>query len=545
MHKKPKPRVSQPALLILPILLAAAITLDGCRQLPIPEPSTPEPSEATGDYSEPVASPPIATPVGTGRFTLRYDSKTTLNPITALNRDNILLSSLMYESLFILDGALEPEQVLCSEWATEDNIVYYLEILPGVPMTNGTFLTADDVAYTLKQAMQRGRYVNRLSGVSSVSAENELSVKITLRAPNSRFTRLLDIPIIKNGSIDNRVPPGTGPYFLVESDETATLEPFTGHRDYALLPFDVVHLIECMDDELTQLFDDGEISLLLDDPSDAFDITLNRLPEKRYFETTTIQFIGFNAREGVMRSPDVRRAIGCSIDRDYIVSEIFSGQAVAAPLPISPCFSLYDKDWEKRDLDPLSEMTLLLRRAYMDDYNEDSYLEISDGYQTYSSFSLDFIVNSENTTRVRAANEISDTLRQYGFRINLRELPWDAFLNALKSGDFDMYYGEITLGADFDLSPLLIPGALNYGGTSTTAYKQFTDPFLSAATDYDTREAAVELIKEITEQAPFVPILYKRYVVYSPMGAISGAHPGQSNVFRNLSEWTINFRMLS
>jgi len=509
-----------------------------------PEVTQTETEETPDPGSETQSPTPTAPQPVPGRFTLRYDPKSTLNPITALNRDNILISALLYESLFVLDGNLNVEPLLCESWETEDNVSFTFNIKPGIAMSDGSRLTADDVVYTLRQASLKGRFINRFGSVTGVSSDGELAVTVTLQSPNSRFIYLLDVPVIKSGSIDNRLPPGTGPYTFTDPD-VMRLDRFTGYRDFRSLPLTTVYLLECGDDELTQLFDDGELSLLWDDPSDAFDIRLNRLDEKRYYNTTTIQFIGFNAREGVMRNPDVRRAVGCSIDRNYIVNEIMSGQAIPAPLPLPATFRHYDPKWEHRDLDPLTEMSLLLDRARMEDFDNDSYLEIADGLGGYADFSVDFIVNSENMHRARAANAIADNLRQFGFRISVRELPWESFINALQLGDFDMYYGEITLGADFDLSPLVLPGNLNFGGTASTTNKPFIDDFLASETDEEVQDAVSRLLDEIQRNAPFVPVLYKKYVIHTSMGAISGAEPGQSNVFRNFTDWKINLSMLS
>ncbi|MCL2152217.1 MAG: ABC transporter substrate-binding protein [Oscillospiraceae bacterium] len=549
-----------------------------------------------------------------GKFTLRYDPHNALNPITTLNRDNILLSSLLYESLFVLDGDLQAKPLLCENWSTEDNITFTFEIKPDVAMTDGSSLTANDVVYTLKQAMQKGRYVNRFKTINTIESDGELEVTVILFAPNSRFINLLDVPIIKSGSIDNKIPPGTGPYVFVEaeirpvvneeevendndandvitnnadsgdeikeaaqtgaeaevdsdsdsdsildiSDESAEgddddpdiyrtrLERFVPYRDYDRLPIATVYLKECEDSELTELFDDGDLSLLWDDPSDAFELRINRLPEKRFYNTSTLQFVGFNARRGVMKDPDVRRAISCSIDRQYIVDDILAGHlAIPSPLALPSIFWLYDKTWENRNLDPLVEMSLLLDRAYLGDFNDDSFLEISDGFDSYSEFSVDFIVNSENIHRVQIANKIADTLKRYGFNISVRELPWESFLNALDKGNFDMYYGEVVLGADFDLSLLLLPGALNYGKTASTDYLPFIEDFLAARTDYEVKYAAKRLCDEIVTLAPFAPVLYKRYAIYFPMGAISGADPSPSGVFRDFTSWTIDVEQLT
>ena len=535
---------SIPQVLIL-LILIPALLLQGCffptpRAPAAPEPDAPEVAEDIPQDDSPPAESPQP-----GQFTLRYDPSSTLNPISALNRDNILISSLLYESLFELDGDFSAHPVLCESWSSEDNITFSFRIKPGIAMSDGSVLTADDVAYSLRQAMFRGRYIHRFSTVKSVTVAGDLVVEVELFAPNSRFTRLLDVPIIKNGAIDSLLPPGTGPYRLAEG-ETMKLERFLPHRDFSRLPLVSINLISCGDNELTELFDDGKLSLLWDDPSDAFDIRLNRLRETRYYDTTALQFIGFNVNHIVLRDAYIRRAISVSIERQHIIDSIMPqpNMAVAAPLALSPAFHLYDAEWERQPYPPLEEMALLLVAAGLEDADSDTFLELSDQLGGYYKFTIDFIVNSENTHKVRAAHSIANTLRRNGLDVTVRELTWDRFMNALQTGAFDMYYGETMIGADFNLAPLLLPGALNYGKTASADYGPFIADFLAAQSDYSIQWAAKRLVDEVRSNAPFAPILYKRYAVYTPIGAISGAEPSQSSVFRNFINWKINPNML-
>ena len=477
---------------------------------------------------------------------MRYDPGSPLNPVTSLNRDNILVASLMYESLFILDDNLNVEPFLCESWETEDNITFTFRIKPNIAMSDGSWMTADDVAYSIRQSSLRGRSVNRLQHVVNVDSDGGLTVTVVLNSPNSRLIYLLDIPIIKYGSIDEAVPPGTGPFTFIDTGVTR-LERYYRHRDYINMPVSSIYLVECADDEITQLFDDGGISLLWDDPSDAFEIRLNRLYDPRYYDTTTLQFIGFNGRSGVLSDFDVRRAIGCAVEREFIVNEIMPvGSAIPAYVPLSRSLPYYNSDWETDEYFTQFElMALLFDRAGLRDFDEDSYLELGGDYGAYSRVSLTFIVNSENLLKVQIAERITNTLRQAGLDITLRELPWDSYIGALQSGNFDVYYGEVALGADFDLSPLVLPGRLNYGDIASTGrYKQLIDDFM-VATDSEIQSAANTLVAEITAHAPFVPVLFKRYMVYSPMGAVVGAAPSQSNVFRNITDWTVNFTLLA
>lgn len=162
-------------------------------------------------------------------------------------------------------------------------------------------------------------------------------------------------------------------------------------------------------------------------------------------------------------------------------------------------------------------------------------------------FTLIFIVNIENPHKVAAAEYITACLEQVGFEIDLRVLSWDEFTKALNDGNFDIYYGEVQLGADFDLSPLLLPGdnSLNYGKTANTSYLRLINEFLAAETREEVSIAGKQLCDEIRMNAPFIPILYKRYAIYYPIGVVTGAAPTQSGVFYNFKNWSIDLEMLT
>jgi len=553
MYERNRPLKKLRQRLLIVLILLPAIILQGCLfdLLPYSPPVMPAPIEL--EVPPEVEAPPPDEPPRRGVFTLRYVQEPyTMNPIIALNRDNILLTSLLYESLFILNESLEAVPLLCSRWETEDNVTFVFEIHPNIQMHDGSTLTAEDVVYSIRQARNRGRHLNKLRGIESVNVtpEEDLSITIVLDSPNARFTRLLDIPIIKNNSIEERIPPGTGPY-MFPAPNAMRLNRFTNYRHFDELPLSSINLLECYDSDLTELFDGGTLSLLWDDPTGAFDIRLNRRHEPRFYNTTSLQYLGFNANSPILRDPDVRRAIGCAIDHQYIVDNIMNvprpGQAVASPVAISPMFDMYDPVWEHRFMDPLDEMGALLERARIADYDQDSFLELMDGYGTIHKFTLDFIVNIENSHKLAAANWIAETLERFGFDINVRALQWGNFMTALENGDFDMFYGETLLGADFDLTPLLLPGEenLNFGRTANTTYRPLIQSFLAAETQEEMSYAGGQLTLAITQNAPFIPILYKRHAIYTPMGVITRASPSQSGVFNNFHEWTIDQYELS
>jgi len=541
----------RPIFTILILLFTVTFT-SGC-WLPIMPQFNPPPLPELPVFEprDPIEQEPAlaaAAPGQPGQFTLRYEPEATMNPILTLNRDNISLTSLLYENLFILDENLIEVPLLVREWYSEDNETFTLHIHSDILMHDGDLLTAADVTYSINRARQRGRHVNKLRTITNVSSDGEHTVIITIEAPNARFVRLLDIPVIRNGTIDERIPPGSGP-FMFPHPEAMRLVLFRQHRHYAQMPLSTIHLRQCSDGELSGLFDEGFLSLLWDDPTGAFDIRINRMHEPRFFETTSLQFLGFNANSPILRIDDVRRAISSSIDRQYIVENIKNmpraGQTVASPLAISPMFDMYDPEWEPRH-DPIHEMSVLINRAGLLDFNYDGFFEVPDGFGGFNPFTLDFIVNVENSHKVAAAEKIASDLRLFGIDVNVRTLPWANFIEALDEGNFDIYYGEVQIGADFDLSPLLLSGdnSVNFGGTARNEFASMIRDFLAASTEEEMSIAGRALVDGIRFDAPFAPILYKRHAIYTPTGVVVGATPSQSGVFHNFHEWSIDLLQL-
>jgi ABC-type transport system substrate-binding protein len=254
-----------------------------------------------------------------------------------------------------------------------------------------------------------------------------------------------------------------------------------------------------------------------------------------------MQFLGFNTRGEALRDGQLRRALGLAADRRAIAESVMLGHATPAPLALPPSYRLYDAAWERSVGDPLVEMSAIFSRAGMTDADSDAYLEYLSPSGEYVPFSIDFIVNAENDYKVAAAERIAETLRRVGVQITLRALPWAAYAEALESGDFDLYYGETRLPADFDLSALLLPGgALDYGGVEPGEYAPYLTAFLSASDDAAEAAAAVALCRKIQTDAPFIPILYKRYAAHTGRGVVNGLSPSQSGVFYGVADWTIN-----
>lgn len=145
------------------------------------------------------------------------------------------------------------------------------------------------------------------------------------------------------------------------------------------------------------------------------------------YSTTNLIYLGFNTQRGPFRSAQLRRALSRGIDRRSIAEISFAHHAVPTALPIHPDSPLYHQ--------------LLSDSA---DYSPDDLVKGLEGQQLGSD-GLVFLVNSENSSKVAAAQRIVDQLSGAGVSISLERLSWTEYLAALERGDFDLYLAEVRL----------------------------------------------------------------------------------------------------
>jgi ABC-type transport system substrate-binding protein len=299
-------------------------------------------------------------------------------------------------------------------------------------------------------------------------------------------------------------------------------------------------LRDCTNADLSVAFSSQTVDLFRDDPADSSEINILSDHEIRYYDTTILQFVGFNTKNTLLANSELRRAFGLIIDRKDIISSVYTSHATAAPLVLSPLYRFYNPSWENSTADPLSKLSQIFASLEMDDIDSDGYLEIPNGSGGWTPITLKFIVNGDNAYKVKAAQLITDSLKTVGINVNLTKLSWDEYKLALESGSFDLYYGDVCLPANYDLSELLSPGgSLDYGHVGHSDYQQRIENFLAASGEEEEKDAAKKMCAYIGEFAPIIPVLYRQLNVHTNKNIVSGMNPTQSSIFYDLTGWEI------
>ena len=499
---------------ILALSLAGALALGGCAApAPLPPAS--------------MATPVPTAPVEERKtdFALPCYPAVGFHPITGTNRLNLTLSPLLYRGLFRLNGRFEPEGELCREYAvSEDGLVWTFRLASAF-FSDGSPLTAKEAAASLNTARKSQRYRERLADISKV-LEEEGAIVVTLSRANGALPALLDVPIVKETDDPNR-PLGTGTYYLRDEGDKLFLQARAG----AVTPLETIDLRPvAASDDLIYAFDAGEIALVDTDLTSTNALGYSGRFETTDYATTALVYVGCNTRSGVCKDPLVRQAVARVADREGMTKRLLAGHAVAAALPIHPAAAEYDGEAAAELRYNKEEAAGLLTEAGWSLGEEG----LARGRQ---QLTVKFLVNQDNTIKMKMAEELSSELEELGCAITLERLPWDDYTAALKKGDFDLYLGEVVLTADFD-PKVLLNGALNYGGFADKETDRLLELYRAAAGE-ERKQAAAELWERFVQVVPMIPLCFKNGSLLTQWGRVSGAAPTQRDVFAGLENWRL------
>lgn len=489
-------------------------------------------------------------------FSLNYDSNYSFNPITGTSTDNRLIMPLLYDSMIELDKSFQPQPGVLDRWSTEDGMHWMFHVAPGRTFQDGSALTSGDVYYSILQAWTRGIYTGRFSNLEGLATPDDENVSVTLRSANYQFPVLLSgIAVVKDGTAAANVPVGSGMYRLlwpgsdvdeeldtVEGTEgDPRLEAFAGHPDYDSLPLQTIYLKEYQKGaDIIAAYEDSLVDLVTNDP-----IGLDNLGygssnnEVRYYNTTNMHYLGFNNLRIFVNNSLYRQALTYAVDRSGIVTDVMNGNAAAAVIPLSPLSAWYNIRFDQYAAFSLNNCEKALELAGVKDMDGDDKLEYMMGEQPVE-VELVFIVNNESAVKVAAARRIAEDLESVGIGVEIRELPWSDYQEALRAGNFDLYYGEVKLTPDFDLSSLLHDGgSLNYGKVSDTNYYTYMDAVYAAAED-ERQMKMDQFYQYLLQTAPIIPICFEKQQVLTHRNVVAGMTPVQGNVFHNFTAWDVS-----
>ncbi len=495
---------------MLILLLTACLLLAGCGG------NSGKPHVPTGDglswdedYTGPVETHPREE--DPQQLSLAYYKERSMNPYLCADFTNRALFSLLYQSLFTVDRDYTIEPQLCKSYTVSEDAKSYTFYLEQATFSDGHLLTADDVVASLLAAKESDYYGGRFQHITEIVKEADGGVTLNLDTPYENLFVLLDIPIVKADEVAEDRPLGTGPYTLYW---TAGGESLHRRSDWwckgkVVATADTITLLEAESEtHIRDQFEFNGLSLVCADPGSDKYADYRCDYELWDCENGIFLYLGTCSTSEVFSNDAVRQALTYAIDRDLLVDSYYRGFARSASLPASPLSPYYQPTLaEKYDYDPVTFAKTV----------KDAGLEGSE---------VVFLVNADDSLRVRVAREISRMLSDCGLKVTLQQLHGNAYVEALKSWNFDIYLGQTKLSANMDLSAFFATyGELSWGGVNDVGAYALCMQALENHGNYYT------LHKTVMDNGLLCPVLFRSYAVYAIRGLLTELTPARDNVF--------------
>jgi len=302
----------------------------------------------------------------------------------------------IFDGLVKLGPSLNVQPALAETWTvTDSGRTYEFNLRRDVLFHNGSELTAGDVAFTIRRALDPvattrslvRSYLMTIDGAAEFAAGEAESIRglevagpytlrIRLQRPYDAFLEVLAMDgaaVVPQAVLESvgqerfaRSPVGTGPFRATRWDERSLrLEAYRGH--YAGPPLlDSVELFFYADDETdmgTQRFLAGELDvveppaeLLLRLEQDA-QVQFQRHPE------LSLSFLGLNLSQPPLDLLEVRQAVAHALDRHAIVGDSPEIRREAVGI-LPPGLAGFSPEPKALEHDPEAARRLLAQAGY-------------------------------------------------------------------------------------------------------------------------------------------------------------------------------------
>jgi peptide/nickel transport system substrate-binding protein len=448
-----------------------------------------------------------------------------VSPLSARTQADRDLVSLVYSGLVRNgpSGTLVPD--LAERWSVDPaGAVWTFQLRDGARWHDGEPVTADDVAFTI-QTLQDPNYTGPGAGSwneVTIGTAGTRTVVFTLKTPLGGFLQaatqpiapahiLAGVPVDQLGSgTFGRQPIGSGPFAVASLSDigaelipAATLllpdapsggashptdslaTPAPGVRPNGPVPYLTAMEFRFFDDPaaLAAAYSEGSL-----DAASGLSAALTRdlamAPDSRAlrYPGSTLTAVLLNLRPGhpEFANPAVRTALLAAIDRPTIITNAFAMAAGPATGPIPPASAVFDPGADPPVAYSAAAAQAALKAA--------GWTLAADGWhlpKAKTAISIELLSPDEasNPAAYAAAEAVARDWKAIGLGVTHVPLaPGEFVTGRLATGKFTAAVGDVTIGLDPDLYPLLASSQTRSGGSNVIGLQdQALDAMLVAA----------------------------------------------------------------
>lgn len=495
-------------------------------------------------------------------ITLLYSASDTFDPYTATTDANRQLCKLIYEPLVKLDNEFNVNYGLAEKVELKDKVCTVT--LKDLSFSDGSPLTEEDVVYSFNLAKKSStEYAYKLYCAESAAVIGARTVNFKLTKADPYFTNLLDFPILKKGSEKATtsdsvaLPPiGCGRYKIDDSLTKLVLneKSLSNPSAYSIKE---IRLINAPDSEsLSHYVEIGAADMYYSDISDG---NILRMSGKKVnININHIVYIGVNQSYGDLAQNELRQAISAGIDRTSVCRDGYYNNAVAAAGFFNP---LWKPVKSVQNIETAANQEITIENLEEIGYNSVD----GNGIRKKSGgtrLQFDMLVNKENRTRVAAARLAAQQLAACGFKINVIEKSYADYTAALSSGNFQLYFGEVALTPNMDLSSLVTEGGSaaygvkkpqvsdsqassdpeNVSEAESAVPTEFASATAAELIDglYSGKNTVADIASVLQTEMPIIPVCYRTGVLFYNENIENVNNSSASDIYFSIESYKFN-----
>ena len=422
-----------------------------------------------------------------------------LNPFKAKSLMNYCIMPLIYSGLYKVDANYNPIMDIATG-VTYEGKKATVTIDPERKFSNSRKITADDVVYSYNLAKKSTYYGSLLRNVTGCVKVSDTEVYFGASTPNIYLAASLTFPIIPDGSANDAVPHGAGPYIFTKTSEGGTLTEnmYYPNGEYATKMISLINVTDASNLNIGLVI--GNMNAMYDDLSSGKSQRI--AAGSAQVDLNNLIYLKFN-HNNIFANPKLRQAVAVLLNKEELMNAGFEGYGQATDVPFNP-------QWFNAEGLKGPELSYQEAQEYLT--------------RALGKYNIDILVNSDNMFKLKCAETVASELAIAGISASVQAVPRELMDEGVELGNYDLYVAEFKMSNDMNIGPLL-----HEEDDLDTQVAFFT--FLSGNTSGE------DFMAVFNENMPFIPVCIRYGLVSYSKDVQGGVAPLPNNPYANLMEW--------